>query len=626
MSIDEPAHFRRGQAFLHFFLTGKKDYSNLPVNFRRSIYQNDNENGYFYIDATKNQSHPAINDTLAALGNYIFYQKLNLLDDIGSHHLFGIVSVTLLLYGVYVFTAANFGAIPALVATLSIATYPIFFGESHFNLKDPPQASFFALSLLQLWFGITQKKASAIIFSSLFAALSLATKLNFVFAPFIVVPWLVVCGRRILKLPRSVMIALLFYPLIVISIFFLSNPNIWTASGQRIAEMARFYLSVGTKAGGSPDYQPEYIFWGFNTYPILAILYSVPLVTLFFTVLGVVYSVRHFRDGKGKPYTFLLLWFLIPILRVTIPGTTIYGGIRHIFEFIPAMGILAGIGAASIGKRYNSVLLLLFIPIILKIISLHPNENIYFNPLIGGLKGASEKNFPSAGASLGNTYLQGVWWLNENAEFRACIATPIGLRGNVPETKLRKDLRYDNTCQSNLERKGEYAMEMVYRGYFNDWYAYKYYDAYLIPVHEIIVDGVSIFKVFKNDVQHTKPPLVSIAKTIPQKIETNGNVITFTLSRMLTLGVTSFRYAVPASCSPIREGSVLTSQDGQRWERETDAISVSHGKLNFNPNDKVIERKIAAVPGKYIRFVTDLDPRCPVTIQSSSVLYHPDSQ
>lgn len=625
VSIDEPAHFRRGQAFLHFFLTGSKDYSNLISGTRRSIYQNDNENGYFYIDASTNQSHPAINDTLAALGNYIFYQKLDLLDDIDSHHLFGIFSVSLLLYGVYVFTEANFGTIPALVAILSIVTYPIFFGESHFNLKDPPQASFFALSLLQLWFGITQKKASAIIFSSLFAALSLATKLNFVFAPFIVVPWLVVCGRRILKLPRSVMIALVFYPLIVISIFFLSNPNIWTASGQRIAEMARFYLSVGTKAGGSPDYQPEYIFWGFNTYPILAIIYNVPLVTLFFTVLGIVYSVRHFRDGKGKPHTFLLLWFLIPILRVTIPGTTIYGGIRHIFEFIPAMGILAAIGAASIGKRYNSVLLLLFIPIIIKIISLHPNENVYFNPLIGGLKGASEKNFPSAGASLGNTYLQGVWWLNKNAEYGACIATPIGLRGNVPETKLRPDLRYDNTCQSSLARNGEYAMEMVYTGYFNDWYAYKYYEAYLKPVYEVQVDGVSIFKVFKNDNEHTKTGLVSIVSTVPKKITVDGNIITFELERLMTLAATRFTYILPASCLPVREGSVLTSQDGETWNRETDAISVSHGKLNFNPEERTIERKFPAVRAQYIRFVTDIDRNCRIEIQSVSIFYHPDA-
>ena len=30
VSFDEPPHFRRGQAYLHFFLTGKKDYSNIP--------------------------------------------------------------------------------------------------------------------------------------------------------------------------------------------------------------------------------------------------------------------------------------------------------------------------------------------------------------------------------------------------------------------------------------------------------------------------------------------------------------------------------------------------------------------------------------------------------------------
>lgn len=628
VSIDEPAHFRRGQAFLHFFLTGSKDYSNLISGTRRSIYQNDNENGYFYIDASTNQSHPAINDTLAALGNYIFYQKLDLLDDIDSHHLFGIFSVTLLLYGVYVFTEANFGTIPALVAILSIVTYPIFLGESHFNVKDPPQASFFSIALILFWFGITKKKASSVVFSSLFAAFALGTKLNIVFAPFILVPWLLACGKRILNQPRKMYIALVFYPLIVLSLFFLSNPNIWIASGERIIEMIRFYLSVGTKAGGSPDYQPQYLFFGFNTYPVLAILYSVPLVTLFLAASGIMSTVRHVRDGAGKPYALIILWLIVPILRVTIPGTTIYGGIRHIFEFVPALGILAGIGTQSIVRRYKNfsyVLFVLFIPIIIKIISIHPNENVYFNPIIGGLKGAREKSFPSSGSSLGNTYLQGVWWLNKNAEYGACIATPIGLRGNVPETKLRPDLRYDNTCQSSLARNGEYAMEMVYTGYFNDWYAYKYYEAYLKPVYEVQVDGVSIFKVFKNDEAHTRPDLIAISTIAPTKVVQDGRTLTIELPKTVTLAGVKFTYTIPFSCAPMSDGSVLISEDEGTWKREVDAISVSHGKENFNANDKTIERKFAAILGKNIRFVTNLDPDCSLQIQSLSVFYHPDA-
>lgn len=628
VSIDEPAHFRRGQAFLHFFLTGKKDYSNIPIDARRSFYQDDNENGRFYIDAIKNQSHPPINDTLAALGNYIFYQKLGFFDDVDSHHLFGIFSVTLLLFGVYLFARTNFGIFSGFVSAISVALYPMFLGESHFNLKDPPQASFFAMTLFLFWFGLVKRKAWLIIFSSFFCALALGTKFNVVFIPFIVIPWLFISGKKILRQPRSVYIAFLIYPFIVLSIFFLSNPNIWVNSQQRITEMVRFYLSVGTRAGGSPDYQPQYLFFGFNTYPFFAILYTVPLIALVLSGIGLLYSIRHIRDGIGKPYALILLWLAVPILRVTLPGTTIYGGIRHIFEFVPAMGILSGIGAKAIGdyfKPFKFVIIFLFIPIVLKLISIHPNENVYFNPLIGGLKGAWEKNFPSAGASLGNTYLQGVWWVNTYGEYGTCIATPIGLRGNVPESKLRSDLRYDNTCQSNLERKGEYAMEMVYNGYYNDWYAYKYYEAYLYPVHEVKVDGVSIFKVFKNDIEHTKKRLVSVANIVPQKIAVDGNIITFELDKQVTLAGASFRYSIPQQCAPIREGSILISKDGEVWQRETDSISVSHGKVNFDPDGKTIERKFAAVPGKYIRFVTDIDSGCTVSLQSVNIFFHPDS-
>lgn len=629
VGFDEPAHFRRGQAYVQFFLTGRKDYSNLPKDYRRSIYQSDNEGGIFYIDTPKNQSHPPLNDTLAALGNYIFFQKLGIVDDIDAHHIFSIATVTILLFAVYAFTRINFGVFAGLVAAISVALYPMFLGESHFNVKDPPEASFFTLTLLLFWYAVVKKNWKALIASAIGFGFAFGTKFNIIFLPFIIVPWIFFVRKQFFQQSKHWYVALILYPAIVAIIFFISNPNLWHDTLFRLSEMIRFYLSVGTKEG-SPDYQPQFLVYRFNTYPFWAIIYSTPLVTLYFAIIGIAYGIKHFSD-KHHVYGLLLLWLIVPILRVTLPNTTIYGGIRHIFEFVPALAILAGIGAQNIASRFQKkyipfvflCMIASYVPITLKLIALHPNENVYFNPLIGGLKGAVEKHFPNSGATLGNTYLQGVNWLNTHAEKGACIATPIAHRGNVPETKLRRDIRYDSTCQSNVERRGEYAMDMVYRDYFNEWYAYKYYDAYLYPVYEVKVEGVPVFAVFKNDKEHSKKELLTVAPIAPTSVVWERKVLMITLPQSVLLSSMLLSYDVPRSCKPVGDGYLSLSTDGANWKEEPDAISVSHSKSNYNPEDKIIERKFAAKYAKYIRIVTDIDNQCLLDIEKLSIYYHP---
>lgn len=657
VNIDEPAHFRRGQGYLHYFLTGKKDYKDLPATARRSHYQDNFETGGFYIDVGKDQSHPPLNDTLSALTNYVFYQKLNVLGDVESHHLFGILTVTLLLFGIYVFTRIHFGIFAGIVAALSVFLYPIFLGESHFNVKDPPQASFYGLTIILLWFGIFYKKAKYIIAASVFCALALGTKFNIVFLPFIVIPWLLSYGKKLLQFPKRIYLALLISPLIVFSIFLLTNPNLWVDTQTRIYTMIQFYLSSSTKAGGSPDYQPAFLFFGFNTYPFLAVLYSIPLPTLLFLLIGIFVLVARVITKRDSTSILLLFWFSIPILRMSLPGTTIYGGIRHIFEFIPAMGILAGTGAsilvsfvslflynrfqkANKKKHKKQVendmvfkirfalqifILLSFIPITLKIISIHPNENVYFNPLIGGLKGAYEKNFPYAGVTVGNTYLQGAKWLNIHSEKNSCVSTPLAHSGNIPPGSLRKDIEFRSGCQSNLDREGEYAMDMVYKGYFNEWYAYAYYTAYLYPVHEIKVDDVIIFQIFKNDISHSKKEFIKEASINPEEIIQDNNKILITLPKSMVLSRLNIAYDLDPSCEPVKDGYVVISNDGKLWKREPDNINVALGKELFRPHNKRIERKFAAKKMRYIHLITDLAESCTMRFEKVEVFYHPDA-
>ncbi|MEK7188358.1 MAG: glycosyltransferase family 39 protein, partial [Patescibacteria group bacterium] len=234
---DEPFHFYRGQAYLRFFLNGEKDYRNLHpyprlndekcrdnssdckssppfpadtgpyvssdyryedainqkfktkgVKIRRSFYQNDS---FTFEDVVnKEDGHPPLGGILASGTNYIFYQKLAILGDIESYHLAEVLAGFLGIVAVSIFTLRNFGLWISLISSLSIALYPLFFSESHFNIKDTFLASFFCISLVLFYFGIKELRWYKIILSAFFAGLALGVKFNVLFLHFIIVPWL----------------------------------------------------------------------------------------------------------------------------------------------------------------------------------------------------------------------------------------------------------------------------------------------------------------------------------------------------------------------------------------------------------------------------------------------------
>src|SRR3989338_3041806 len=177
ISWDEPTHFKRGQGYLWFYLTGDNDYQKLPAYdlpraqndsgyHERSIYQDDKHNSAFY--RTIDGSHPPFADILSSATNMIFYQKLGWIGDIESYHLFEIFVAGVAVGVLFLFVYEGFGLLAAVLATIFFATYPLFWAESHFNIKDPVETTWFVLTLYFFWKGIKNSSAFLIFVSSIF--------------------------------------------------------------------------------------------------------------------------------------------------------------------------------------------------------------------------------------------------------------------------------------------------------------------------------------------------------------------------------------------------------------------------------------------------------------------------
>lgn len=595
---DNSLHFNRGQAYLRYFLTGQKDYKELPIfkittctsgnlglftkcndeGERRSYYQYDSYDFEYWI---KNDSgHPPLNDILASFGNYIFYQKLGLINDTFSYNLFILVSSFLLVIGISFFVMSELGFFPAMVSSLVLASYPLFFSESHFNIKDPPETAFFGLTLIFFYKGIVKNNWKFLIVSSFFAGLALGIKLNIFFAILIIAPWILLYLKNIKRL----LIPLAIYLPISFGMVYTFWPYIWQDPIKHTLNILGYYSQIGI---GTPAEMSRYIFHGWNLYPIYWIGMTTNLPVLILVLIGI-FSYRYFiKVKKFGFYLFVILWFLTPIIRGSWPNSVVYGGVRQIMEYIPALAILSGMGTYYLINHTNKIVkkirILIYLIIILglgfsiyELIRIHPNENVYFNQLAGGLKGAQNKNIPYWGNTYGSVYLQGVNWINENVETGAKVSLPLGVMSNIPRTMLRSDIDYSSPHWSGINRGGEYGVEMYFEWPMKYWYTFQYYDKYLEPVYTYSVAGVPLLKVWKNDLAHTKSEFKEEYSYLPKNITYEKNIlgtdVKIDMGKDIFITKLVVKHAI-TNCKNGLLGYVALSSDDLTWKREVDPIT-----------------------------------------------------
>lgn len=674
LNWDEPIHFMRGQAYLNFFLTGGGDFGNLQrypklndncekwvtncndtpsmsdvENFgdksityaeailkkqnqmgqRRSYYQNDTYTYDFFVGGYDG-GHPPTNGIFAALFNFIFFQKLGILGDLYSYHLFEVMASFLLVAGVSIFTYFNFGLLSSVVSSLSISLYPLFFSESHFNIKDPIEASFYGLTIIFLYFGIVKKKTRLIYTSAIFAGLALGTKFNILFLPFIVIPWIIFYFFRLWndrkdKVAnfkkffnseiRPFILPFVLYPAIVFVLFFVFWPYLWSDFPLKLQKILGYYEEIGTSV---PPQIQKYILNGWNAYPLFWILITTPLPIVFFTILGIIKSIMEVFRKNGHRYFLILLWFLVPIMRVSIPKTAIYGGVRQIMEFLPAMAVLSGVGALWLysfldGKKFKAIviglILFSFMFVGFEVIKFHPNENVYFNQLIGGLSGAKKEEVPSWGNSYGNAYKQGVDWINKNADENSKLALAVGTMGNIPRLDLRPDILFYNGYWSGPEMNGEYVMELSYDWSPTKLYRYSYLNNFSKPVFEVKEDGVSILKIWKNDPENLKEGYGKVSKLEHFTFNISGSKATIDLGKVGNLTKLIIKHSL-VSCNKISPDHLISvSDNGKNWRQLPEAIGsiqIPNESVNIITGDYIStgSKLIYLFPGTNARYVS----------------------
>lgn len=618
-------HLPRGQAYLHYFLTGKKDYSDLPqFNYyfqdpknlypakksgTRSIYET-NAADYTWFMEYDGNGHPPLSDILSAAFNKILFGKLHLINDIDAYRTYGVFLSSALVALLYIWVSRLYGKLSGAISALVLATYPLFWSESHFNTeKDIPETVFWSFFIFCFWKGIVKKSWRWFLCSGIFFGLALGTKFNIFFVFLVIFPWaLVVLWKEKLKTKIALSIPVILSLLIGFIIFISSWPYLWPDPIARLMGVFGFYKQLGTTTNFVDIF-----------YPIKWIIVTTPPITLVLAGFGIFFSIDSIRRKKDFNPLLFLLWLVIPIARVSWAGATIYGGVRQIMEFIPGLALISGIGMKSISDKLKisniRIALLIFVSFVLigNILRLHPNENVYFNFLANGLSGAKEKNIPSWGNTFGGAYRQGVVWLNENAERNSTVVLAHELTPNIPSIWFRPDLELNNRKRSGPAKGGEYAITLTYEGTKERSYYDSYLETILIPVFSVEVDKTAILKIWRNDWTTTNKRYLNEKEIDGFKRSKSLSGFTIDFGREYLLSKIVAYYSSSPGCSVLNYAYSEISLDGVEWVRTSGTMP----KEDWNTSafgeqptgDKFIQ-PFAATKVRYVRYTVNPESAC----------------
>jgi len=465
---------------------------------------------------------------MSSIGCLIFYEKLGWLGAVEAHHLPNFLLVAAVLVAMFAHIRRNFDHVAAVVACLAIAFQPRFFADTHFNTKDIPYACLMAFTLLAARRGIIRMSPCWIFAASVLWGLAACASLNAGLIPVVLLFWYI-CSRNDIKASRlsppedynhkrtrELRLMLEGSPLIAFVAFVAVWPYLWTDTIYKTGEFLRYYFGVVSSGKG-----------GIQWDTILLFLAVQPPAVLLFGGIGIASAIYNIiRRKNNEAGSFLLIWAVLPVLRMALPRVRNYDGVRHFIEYAVPLGALTGIGASmtlrwlaeNIGKRLKrreifgrilsgALVFAPFIPWAWTMIKIHPHELVYFNFIAGGAKGAQER-WSDATDYWGSSYREGMKWLNENTERGAWVVVPIAghIVMSTRQMWMRNDLRTPGVGQrismdEFLGILGQAHEEPIYAMYITKK---EWRDDVILKIesewalrHSINVDGAPILKIYK---------------------------------------------------------------------------------------------------------------------------------
>src|SRR3989338_3077483 len=325
--------------------TGKRYYQFLQDRDLRPIMQYENSAWF---------------PPLAPTFGYFFEQndflKKYFPDDNDRFHLAGVVFGSLTVGVVFLISnilTNNF--LLSITAAIILAFYPQFVTQTHNNVRDIGLTFFFTLTVLIILISVKYRRfIGGVIATGFLTGITTVTKQNGAFLSILAVIVLLRYFKNlnIIKMAAGILLlftvfiwtVITFWPYLwVDTIHHLVRTWLFLTDTKIIAGNTVFFDRVYTSMENIPVYYPWAMLF-LLTSPVLAVTAG----------LGLIISLVYFIKGNEKGLIFL--WIFLPLSRFLIPSSSIsYDQIRHFFEVVPAIPILAVLFIHYLLERLNKV-------------------------------------------------------------------------------------------------------------------------------------------------------------------------------------------------------------------------------------------------------------------------------
>ncbi|MCS6812932.1 MAG: hypothetical protein NZ772_05080 [Cyanobacteria bacterium] len=310
---------------------------------------------------------------------------------------------------------------------LNLAFFPRFWGDSFFNFKDVPFATFFTISTLasaylvneylkndRVHVGFNRLTGLSVLYGILMGILTGVRAGGFVIITYIAIGYVILQlgnswntirheKRRLIKIFFNFFS---FYILIVIVWFITTTicyPSSWSNPIVWFIGMIKALSSYAWGITGSIFFNGQYISGLMIPRSYIPVWFTITTPVIFQVAffLGLLLLYRRYSNlsnlQKATVILTLLQIFLLPSL-IIIRRSVIYDGIRHVLFILPGVCVIASVALIWIYELLNKkslkifvvmILLGIFVQICWEMVQLHPYEYIYFNSVVGGLRRAS---------------------------------------------------------------------------------------------------------------------------------------------------------------------------------------------------------------------------------------------
>ena len=434
-----------------FLIAGFLTYDDYGIAWDEPAQMEIGQFNYEYLTGTSDTLKTYHDRFYGAAYEWPLYAKLHLLSLDQSAQIFQLRHLfthLFFLLGVGFFFALvwrlfrNFNV--AFLAMLMLYLQPRIFAHSFFNSKDIVFMSLFIISLYTLLLVVEKQSTKRLLLHALTSALLIDVRIVGFIMPLLSFGVFLPQLLRVNSHSRELWKQLMLYSTATIGMMYLFWPALWTDPlliGKSIARMSHFPFRYEVLFMGELIPAPQ-LPWYYL--PVWIFISTPPFILLlFFTGLAWL-MVEYFRDPEAwwnepeKWFLLTLAGFPIDfILLLIILGSTLYDGWRQVYFLYPAMLISAAYAYLRISEklRYkpigkwvvNGLIGIFVLLTVVKIIKLHPYEQVYFNHFVSKKDDNRRKTFEQD--YWGLSFREGLEYIlkqDETPQIKVCFSNAAG--------------------------------------------------------------------------------------------------------------------------------------------------------------------------------------------------------